>query len=84
MLESRKVTLGLELTNGSNMTGIIIDITADQFKMMDVPPIIVSRNSGFHRRFTVSRIVLAGTFGFEHHPDWMYSLYKAIMDKLAH
>lgn len=60
--------------------GIIVDITADQFSMVE-EPVIVSRQSTFHEHYANQKATITTTFGLEHTPTWMIPLYRAVKEK---
>lgn len=60
--------------------GIKIDITADQFEMVD-ERVIVSSNSEFHNEFANKIFDYSCPFSFEHDPDWLKPFYDEVVSK---
>jgi len=60
--------------------GIKIDITADQFEMVD-EEVIVSSNSDFHNEYADKIFDYSCPFSFEHDPDWLKSFYDEVVSK---
>lgn len=60
---------------------IIIDLTADQFSMVE-EPVIVSRQSAFHKHYAHGKATITTTFGLEHASNWLIPFYQSAKEQL--
>lgn len=60
---------------------IVIDISADQFPIVD-EPVIVSHESEFHSRYAQDKSTITTCFARENTSDWILKLYSAVRSNM--